>query len=114
MTPWKQTIRRETGLIEHVCEHGVGHPAWGSADWMALTYPNDEEAVSREELQHSWMIHGCDGCCQKWGWGEASMRESIRIANDIIMQHKDIINALLGERLDSEQFTQKYLPKDES
>ena len=27
--PWKKTIRRENGLIEHICKHGCGHPAAG-------------------------------------------------------------------------------------
>ncbi len=48
-----QTIRRETGLVEHVCEHGVGHPNHGSIIWM-------EENMG----QDSWGVHGCDGCCK--------------------------------------------------
>ena len=54
--PWVQTIRRETGLIEHVCEHGVGHPAIGSVIWMEL---NGAQMMG---------VHGCDGCCGKDEW----------------------------------------------
>ena len=34
---WR-TSRRETGLVEHVCEHGTGHPNHGSALWIAEAY----------------------------------------------------------------------------
>lgn len=47
---WPTTVR-ETGLVEIICPHGIGHPSkllmldkgreW--KDWMA--------------------VHGCDGCC---------------------------------------------------
>jgi len=40
---------RETGLVEDVCEHGVGHP-------------------NRHYLRtHPWAseVHGCDGCCSR-------------------------------------------------
>lgn len=34
--------RSDRGILEHVCEHGVGHPhPWAGSD----------------------SIHGCDGCC---------------------------------------------------
>ena len=45
---------RRTGLLEHVCEHGVGHP--------------DEESVAVITAitgQDSWDMHGCDGCCSR-------------------------------------------------
>ncbi len=49
---WKR-ITRAVGLIEHLCEHGVGHP--------------DEAGV--KELAKNGMkgfgIHGCDGCCKR-------------------------------------------------
>ena len=43
---WRR-ITRETGLIEWVCEHGVGHP--------------DMDSVHK--MGNEWGIHGCDGCC---------------------------------------------------
>lgn len=49
---WK-TIVRETGLVEHVCEHGIGHP--------------DPESTKKldEGSDGMWGIHGCDGCCSR-------------------------------------------------
>lgn len=39
----KNTIRRETGLIEHRCRHGVGHPNPVSALWMAESTNQGED-----------------------------------------------------------------------
>lgn len=63
-TPKWTTYRRETGLIEHTCEHGVGHPNHGSALWLAEAEADlgeTEEQIS--ETAHAWLTHGCDGCC---------------------------------------------------
>lgn len=49
--PW--LIRRETGLMEFVCKHGVGHPARDSIRFF------ENNGVS------SLGVHGCDGCCQR-------------------------------------------------
>jgi hypothetical protein len=46
-------IRRETGLIEDICEHGVGHP---NAHWLKVHDPKGKKLFS---------IHGCDGCCSQ-------------------------------------------------
>jgi len=61
-TPWESdwewevhTQRRESGLIEHICSHGIGHPTPGSVLWQ-------EEAEGIEGPSH-WSVHGCDGCC---------------------------------------------------
>lgn len=43
---WTKTIRA-SGLLEHVCEHGVGHP----------------DPASAATLGDGYSIHGCDGCC---------------------------------------------------
>ncbi len=70
------TIRRETGLIEHVCEHGVGHPSRASALWRAegKTAHDDADggnlspglkAESVKVYEQEEMIHGCDGCCNR-------------------------------------------------
>ena len=67
---WK-TIRRETGLIEHICsEHGCGHPNAGSIQYMAHMSDKiweDDDApfpeIPEEPLDSSWGIHGCCGCC---------------------------------------------------
>lgn len=49
-------LRRSSGLLEHVCEHGVGHPDYESAKEVAKHYGHDIGA---------WLIHGCDGCCKR-------------------------------------------------
>lgn len=47
-------IRRETGLMEFKCIHGVGHPALSSIEYMNRVTGGD-----------TWGIHGCDGCCSR-------------------------------------------------
>lgn len=54
-------LTRETGLIEWVCEHGIGHPDADScvhvARVMAERYPDGGHTAD------VWSVHGCDGCC---------------------------------------------------
>lgn len=45
-------IVRENGLVEDICEHGVGHP-------------NKEYMKQHKNQSHG--IHGCCGCCAKKG-----------------------------------------------
>lgn len=54
---WEK-ITRSSGLIEHVCEHGVGHPDVDSAKKVAEKYGHDVD---------TWLIHGCceERCCCK-------------------------------------------------
>lgn len=54
MVTWPRHLR-ETGLVERICEHGVGHPDPDSARWM------NENAW--EGSRGTWGMHGCDGCC---------------------------------------------------
>ena len=42
---------RETGLLEDVCEHGVGHP--------------NQDFLKKEGWPDVWSVHGCDGCCHQ-------------------------------------------------
>lgn len=42
---------RENGLIEIICDHGIGHPS------KLLTHP-----------KFYYGTHGCDGCCSKPEW----------------------------------------------
>ena len=52
--PWAvRQLVRETGLLEDVCEHGVGHP---NRAWLAEYDPHGERR---------WGVHGCDGCCSR-------------------------------------------------
>lgn len=51
MRSWPMNWRGDTGVMERICPHGVGHP---DPDHMAYT-------TSRGL---GWQgIHGCDGCC---------------------------------------------------
>lgn len=76
---WK-TIRRQTGLIEHVCEHGCGHPNAGSiqyTDWyfnqflkFEFDYEKQGSLIVQMPIENlsprsSWAMHGCDGCCSR-------------------------------------------------
>lgn len=54
MPAWAEyQVIRESGLVENVCEHGVGHP---NAAWL-------KAHASRPHLG----VHGRDGCCAKKG-----------------------------------------------
>lgn len=78
VNPWVDTTRRATGLVEHVCEHGVGHPAVGSIMWMNLTGP--------EGARRSWGVHGCCGCCRSTEWQLADALEGLKIANELLFK----------------------------
>lgn len=43
MQSWHQNYRMDTGGIERICDHGIGHPD-----------PDDPYRTH---------MHGCDGCC---------------------------------------------------
>ncbi len=45
MRGWPQHWRNDRGIMERICEHGVGHP------------DPDDPCTDK--------IHGCDGCCVK-------------------------------------------------
>lgn len=86
--PWIKTIRRETGLVEHLCKHGVGHPALGSVQWMELNGLK------------GYGVHGCDGCCNTNKWKLADAQEGLRIANILLYDAYDYIKR---ERKKNEQ-----------
>lgn len=73
--PWEETIRRETGLIEHVCKCGVGHPAIGSVQWLQLRTGQD------------YGVHGCCGCCRSPEWKLADAQEGCRKANELLSEY---------------------------
>jgi hypothetical protein len=66
MVGWPMNWRADTGVMERICVHGVGHP---DPDHMAyvcsLTPGHDCEDESECEYPHlEWQgIHGCCGCC---------------------------------------------------
>jgi hypothetical protein len=43
-----QSWRGDRGIIERICEHGIGHP-------------------DPDEIMPNG-VHGCDGCCMPEGW----------------------------------------------
>lgn len=47
MRDWPTHWREDRGLMERICEHGIGHP----------------DPDSRAYLSVGGGIHGCDGCC---------------------------------------------------
>ena len=54
-------FRRETGLLEHTCPHGIGHPNYYS---VARLHSYEFDRGDETPLEaSSWWIHGCDGCC---------------------------------------------------
>ncbi len=44
---------RMSGLVEDLCEHGVGHP---NKEWLKKHDPDGKLRFG---------VHGCDGCCGK-------------------------------------------------
>jgi len=53
MVTWPMRWRADSGKMERVCEHGVGHP-------------DPDDAAYWERLGQGFRnIHGCDGCCRK-------------------------------------------------
>lgn len=62
MTEW-QTIRRSTGLIEHV-RNGVGHPNHASAERMNYL---TRKTLAKKTIQfggtNPFYVHGCNGDC---------------------------------------------------
>jgi hypothetical protein len=65
------TIRRETSLIEHQCEHGIGHPNAYSAYRLHIkdiyadgNMPTTDDVLNAAHESY-WSTHGCDGCCAR-------------------------------------------------
>ena len=55
---WKIHRRLDSfakGLVEAVCEHGVGHPIPESVKYL--------DAHGPIGARGTWDTHGCDGCC---------------------------------------------------
>lgn len=61
-----QQIVRETGLIENICCHNIGHPDPDSAKRIALFHKEWEQGhCTKQEAISAWRVHGCDGCCSE-------------------------------------------------
>lgn len=52
MKDWPTHWRDDRGMMERICEHGVGHPD-----------PDDLAFKRRMGMGDSEGIHGCCGCC---------------------------------------------------
>ena len=89
------------GLVEHFCEHGIGHPNPGSALWIAELNEASvalSEDISVEDARQrvfdafeAEMVHGCDGCC-----GEPTFpdfRDSLMRAHAIIRTQNAALRA---------------------
>ena len=92
---WEASSQRRydrQGLVEHFCEHGIGHPNPGSALWVAETGMASvavSEGLTPEEVRERVlsyyeyeMVHGCDGCCGDPGF--PNFRDSLMRAHEII------------------------------
>lgn len=68
---WSEPSRRwdRDGLVEYRCEHGVGHPAYGSALWIAEAHGWDVDTE---------LIHGCCGCCSREDFPGTPERSLVR------------------------------------
>ncbi len=53
------------GLVEFICEHGTGHPATGSALFIAEAICDKHPDRNVNEETSVQMIHGCCGCCKR-------------------------------------------------
>ena len=64
-------VRREGGLIEHICRHGIGHPNFYSATRLDQHF---------DHTPGTWMTHGCDGCCDDPQWPGRKLTDSEIVA----------------------------------
>ena len=55
--------RWDRGMLERICEHGVGHPDPDQVAAWKHVYASDPEQVC------ALSVHGCDGCCRIPGAG---------------------------------------------
>lgn len=53
MRSWPLNWREDTGVMERICPHGVGHP------------DPDDAAYNVSIGKEYKTVHGCDGCCRE-------------------------------------------------
>lgn len=87
--------RRETGLVEHTCPHGIGHPNPGSALWIAEAHMIERRAKGddgdQDDLESAWGTHGCDGCCGHESF--PNYRSCLVKAHEIIREYKSMVES---------------------
>lgn len=49
--------RDDRGLMERICQHGVGHPDPDSLAHLQRT-------LGHRYARYAFDVHGCDGCCR--------------------------------------------------
>ena len=54
MVDWRMNWRGDEGMMERICEHGVGHPDPDHVAYMERKNPGGLDGYA----------HGCDGCCK--------------------------------------------------
>lgn len=55
MSTWPQNYRDDSGAMERVCPHGVGHPDPDHLAWV--------KHMTNAQVARWHGVHGCDGCC---------------------------------------------------
>ncbi|MCK5610180.1 hypothetical protein KAR91_50365 [Candidatus Pacearchaeota archaeon] len=89
---WKFNRRMDRhGLIEYVCDCGVGHPIYASALWVAESIhgADDPDIDKKAEAK---MIHGCCGCCSRDDF-PGDMVTSLKKAHSIIRHQNKQLSA---------------------
>lgn len=93
---WETHRRNDVyGLVEFICEHGVGHPAYGSALWIAeALHSPDSEKVP--DARDGFLAHGCCGCCRRDDFPGTPVA-SLKHAHSLIRGYLERIKALEAE-----------------
>lgn len=73
------------GLIEYVCECGVGHPVYASALWIAESV-HGADHPDIDKMATAEMTHGCCGCCSRDDF-PGDMVTSLKKSHEIIRDH---------------------------
>ena len=66
MVDWPMVMRLDKyGMMERVCEHGVGHPDPDSLAWVERSKKRIAKMLATTPNQINASMHGCDGCCSE-------------------------------------------------
>jgi len=95
-----RTIRRENNVLENICKHGVGHPAFGSADYWWLRRDKEADPDATDD-DNPLLIHGCCGCCHSKEWQLEDLLAGVKAGNRILLRTQRALlatNEALGIR----------------
>ena len=88
---WTMNRRQDrNGLIEYICECGVGHPVYASALWIAESIHGEN---CEEKHIENEMVHGCCGCCARDDF-PGDTKTSLKKAHEIIRNQNERIEEL--------------------